>query len=119
MIHFYAVMISQSSQTPFWNHRRDILGPQQEEFISGFIREERRKKQKIEHQAKADANRAWKDKVKHITPVLVAVEKNKDDKASSFPQIRDFLKKKCKLSRTEFATWTAENIVEKWNNFHS
>ena len=75
MIHFYAVMISQSSQTSFWNHRRDLLGPQQAEFISGFIREERRKKQKIEQQAKADANRAWKDKVKHITLVLVAVEK--------------------------------------------
>ena len=115
MIHFYAVMISQSSQTPFWNHRRDLLGPQQAEFI----REERRKKQKIEQQAKADANRAWKDKVKHITPVLVAAEKNKDGKASSFPQIRDFLKKKCKPSKTEFVTWTAGNIVEKWNDFHS
>ena len=101
------------SQTPCWNYRRELLGTQQAEFISGFIREDRRKKQKIEQQAKADAKRAWKDKVKHITPVLVAAEKNKDGKASSFPQIRDFLKKKkCKLSRTEFATWTAENIVE-------
>ena len=65
-------MISQSSQTPFWNHRRDLLGLQQAEFISGFIREERRKKDKIEQQAKADAKRAWKDQVKHITLVLVA-----------------------------------------------
>ena len=79
---------------------------------SGFISEERRKKQKIEQQAEADAKRAWKDKVKHITPVLLAAEKNKDDKASSFPQIRGFLKKKCKPSKTEFATWTAENIVQ-------
>ena len=40
-----------------------------------FIREERRKKRKIEQQAKADANRAWKDKVKHITLELVEAEK--------------------------------------------
>ena len=96
-------MFSQSSQTPFWKYRREFLGPPQAEFISGFIREERRKKRKIEQQAKVDANRAWKDKMKHITPMLVAAEKNKDDKASSFPQIRDFLKKKCKPSKTEFA----------------
>ena len=38
-------------------------------------RDERRKKQKIEQQAKVDAKRAWKEKVKHITPVLVAAEK--------------------------------------------
>jgi len=82
-------------------------------------RDERRKKQKIEQQAKADAKRAWKEKVKHITPVLVAAEKTKDGKASSFAQIRDFLKKKCKPSKPEFATWTAENIVEKWDSFHS
>ena len=110
-------MISQSSQTPFWNHRRDLLGLQQAEFISGFIREERRKKQKIEQQVKADAKQAYK--IKWSTPVLVAAEKNKDGKVSSFPQIRDFLKKKCEPSKTGFATWTAENIVEKWNDFHS
>ena len=46
-------------------------------------------------------------------------KKNKDDKANSFPQIRDFMKKKCKPSKKEFATWTAENVVEKRNNFHS
>ena len=80
MIHFYAVMISQSSQTSSWNHRRDLLGPQQAEFISGFIREERRKKQKIEQQEKADANRAWKYKVKHITPVLVEQKKTRMSK---------------------------------------
>ena len=74
---FYAVMISHSSQTSFWNHRRDILGPQQAEFISGFMREERRKKYKIQQQTKADANQAWKYKVKHITPVLVAAKKTR------------------------------------------
>ena len=49
-------MFSQSSQTPFWKHRREFLGPPQAEFISGFIREERRKKRKIEQQAKVDAH---------------------------------------------------------------
>ena len=85
MIHFYAVMISQRSQTQFWNYRRDLLGPQQAEFISGFIREERRKKQKIEQQAKADANRAWKDKVKHITPVLGGSRKKHGRQSEFFP----------------------------------
>ena len=81
-------------------------------------RDERRKKQKIEQQAKANAKRAWNEKVKHITPVLVAAEKTKDGKASSFAQIRDFLKKKCKPSKMEFAIWKARKVVEKWNRIH-
>ena len=45
--------------------------------------------------------------------------KTKEAKTSSFPQIRDFLKKKHKPGKSEFATWTANNIIEKWNSYES
>ena len=82
-------------------------------------REEKRKKQKMEKEAKEKAKKAWAESVKHITPQLMAVGKTKEGKASSFPQIRDFLRKKHKPSKSEFASWTADNIVEKWNSYES
>ena len=62
-------------------------------------REEKRKKQKMEKEEKEKAKKAWAESVKHITPRLVAAGKTKEAKASSFPQIRDFLKKKHKQVR--------------------
>ena len=82
-------------------------------------REEKRKKQQLEKEAKEKAKKAWEESVKHITPRLVAAGKTKEAKASSFPQIRDFLKKKHKPSKSEFATWTADNIIAKWNSYES
>ena len=40
-------------------------------------------------------------------------------KANPFPQIRDFLRKKHKPSKSEFASWTADNIIEKLNSYES
>ena len=80
---------------------------------------EKRKKQKLEQEAKEKAKKEWAEKVKHITPLLVAAGKTREGKASSFAQIRDFLKKKHKPNKTEFATWTSENILEKWNNYEA
>ena len=54
-----------------------------------------------------------------VKPLLVAAGKTREGKASSFAQIRDFLKKKHKPNKTEFATWTSENILEKWNNYEA
>ena len=112
-------MVSGSSQMVCWNHRKTLSRSQQDDR-RGIEAEQtvkrkqgiRRKTQNMQKQAKVDAKQSWKEKVKHITPVLVASGKTKDDKASSFPKIRDFLKK-CKPSKTEFASWTAHNNVEK------
>ena len=82
-------------------------------------RSEKRKKQKMEKEAKEEVKKAWEAKVKHITPVLNSSGKTRQGESSSFAQIRNFLKKKYKPSKAEVATWTADNIVEKWNSFQS
>ena len=45
------------------------------------------KKWKLEEAAKLVAREAWKEKVKKITPILIAAKKTREGKASSFPQI--------------------------------
>ena len=64
--------------------------------------EKRRKKAKLEKEKKAAAKLKWAEKVKQITPVLQADGKTKQGKASSFAQIRDFLKKKHKVKKVEY-----------------
>ena len=56
-------------------------------------------KRKLEEAAKFLAREAWKEKVKHITPILIAAKKTREGEASSFPQIRDFLRKKHGISK--------------------
>ena len=45
------------------------------------------KKRKLGEAAKLVAREAWKEKAKHITPLLIAAKKTQEGKASSFPQI--------------------------------
>jgi len=52
------------------------------------------KKRKHEEAATLVAREAWKAKVKQITPILIAPKKTREGKASSFPQIRDFVVRK-------------------------
>ena len=71
------------------------------------------KKGKLEEAAKLVAWEAWKKKVKHMTPILIAAKKTREGKASSFPQIRDFLRKKHGVSKSQTSSWNGDNIVEK------
>jgi len=59
------------------------------------------------------AREAWKEKVKQITPILIAAKKTREGKTSSFPQIRYFLRKKHGISKSQTSSWNVDNIVEK------
>ena len=76
-------------------------------------------KRKLEEAAKFLAREAWKEKVEHITPILIAAKKTREGEASSFPQIRDFLRKKHGISKSQTSSWNADNIVEKWNGLEN
>jgi len=65
------------------------------------------------------AREAWKKKVELITPILIPAKKTREGKASSFPQIRDFLRKKHGISKPQTSSWNADNIVEKWNGLEN
>ena len=54
----------------------------------------------------------------NITSFVGGYGKN-ERKANPFPQIRDILRKKRKPSKSEFASWTADNIIEKLNSYES
>ena len=80
-------------------------------------REEKRKKRKEEDEQRRLERQQWADKVKHITPVLIQAGKTREGKASTFAQIRDYLKRKFKPGKAEFQAWNASNIVQKWNGY--
>ena len=81
-------------------------------------REEKRKKRKKEDQKRQEEKQKWAEEVKDITPILTRAGKTREGKVSTFPQIRDFLKKAYKPTKAEFQTWDASNIVQKWNNYN-
>ena len=69
------------------------------------------KKRKQEDERRRVEKQKWAKAVEHITPVLVEVGKTREGKVSTFPQIRDFLKKKYKPSKTEFEIWNVSTSV--------
>ena len=64
-------------------------------------REEKRKKRKKEDQKQQEERQKWAEEVKDITPVLRQAGKTREAKVSTFPQIRDFLKKAYKPTKVE------------------
>ena len=70
------------------------------------------KKRKFEEAAKLVAREALKAKVKQMTPILIAPKKIGEGKASSFPQIRDFLGKNHGISKSQTSSWNVYNIVK-------
>ena len=81
-------------------------------------REEKKKKRKKEDEKRREERKKWAEEVKDITPVLTRAGKTREGKVSTFPQIRDFMKKAYKPSKAEFQTWDASNIVQKWNSYN-
>ena len=81
-------------------------------------REEKRKRarRKIKNGKRKERNGA--EEVKDITPVLMQAGNTREGKVSTFPQIRDFLKKAYKPTKAEFQTWDASNIVQKRNDYN-
>ena len=79
---------------------------------------ERKRKRKLKQKKEADTE-AWKEKVKHIIPILIRTGSSKEGKIASFVQIRNYLAKKYKVKKIDLMFWTAENIVEKWESLNS
>ena len=77
---------------------------------------EKSARRKIKNGKRKERNGA--EEVKDITPVLMQAGNTREGKVSTFPQIRDFLKKAYKPTKAEFQTWDASNIVQKRNDYN-
>ena len=77
-------------------------------------REEKKKKRRNEDEKRWEEKNKRAEEVEDITQVLTRAGKTREGKVSIFPQIRDLMKKAYKLSKAEFQTWDATNIVQKW-----
>ena len=70
------------------------------------------KKEKLEEAAKLVVREVWKANVKKITHNLIAQKKTREEKASTIPQIRDFLGKNNGISKSQTSSWNVYNIVK-------
>ena len=78
------------------------------------VRSLKKRKVEKEKEAKLKKKQEWANRVKTITPILIRKGPTKEGKASTVPQIRNYLKKEKKLKGGELKAITIDNVTEKW-----